>query len=105
MLTHNAKTRVPSQMRAAKATFFTTSHSSQKLLAWAATANRGLATTRIVHVLRMGSLATFATALYGNRQRYIVRQKPSSDSLFGSPAWSENVWRRRCRFTQVTGFT
>src|SRR5262245_47203994 len=105
MLTHSATTRVPSQTTAAKIRSWTSSHSSQKFTTRAATANIGCETRRNDQDLRMGSRATLAMDSYGNRQRYVVRQKPSEASLLGSPSWSENVWCRRCRLTQVTGLT
>src|SRR5262245_49192141 len=105
MLTHSAKTRVPSQMTAANVRSRTTSHTSQKLNTCANTANAGFDTMRNGQDLRMGSRETSAICLYGNTHRYIVRQKPSEVSLLGSPSWSENVWCRRCRFTHVTGLT
>src|ERR1035441_9070303 len=103
MLIHSAKIRKISHITAAKRRSRTRSHSSQKLKTWDATANTGFETRRNAHDLKMSSLARLALALYGIRQRYRVRNKPSDESLLGSPGWSENPWCSRCRFTQVTG--
>src|SRR4030095_197005 len=103
MLIQSAKARVPSQATTAKRRSPTRSQSSQKLKTWATTENTGFATRRNGQDLRISALARLVRHLYGNRQRYIVRQKPSDESLLGSPGWSENPWWSRCRFTQVTG--
>src|ERR1051325_3806460 len=99
MLTHSAKRRVPSQRTDAKIRSCVSHHNSEKFMAWATTGNTGLWTRRNGQDLRIGSRAAVAMHLYGRAQRYIVRQKPSEDSLLGSPSWSENVWCRRCRLT------
>src|SRR5436309_8736724 len=103
MLIQSAKTRNSTQMTAAKRTSRTRSQSTQKLKTCETTANTGFETRRNDQDLKISSLARFAIDLYGSRQSISVRQRPSAESLLGSPAWSENAWCRRWRFTQVTG--
>src|SRR5580704_6293941 len=84
MLTHSAKMRVPSQIVTAKRKSPNNNHNNQTWKTCDATTKTGFATIRNVNVFRISSLATFIPVSYGNRHRYIVRQKPSAESLFGS---------------------
>src|SRR3954467_235900 len=103
MLIQSAKTRNTIHTTAANRRSPTSSQSRQKLNACATTAKTGCETTRNVRDLKIGSCASWSSHLYGSRQSQSVRQAPSLASLFGSPAWSENLWCRRCRFTQLVG--
>src|SRR5262245_2115625 len=103
MLIQTAKTRKRIQIAAANRRSPTSRYNNPKLNTWDTTANTGFDTRRNDHDRKISSSTMSSWHLYGKRHRHKVRQKPSEASLLGSPSWSENLWCRRCRFTQVIG--
>ena len=59
---------------------------SAKKKVWETIAKTGFAVTRKVRECRILSLPRLSLHRYGIRQRYKVRQKPSPESLLGSPS-------------------